>query len=63
MILGLDRFLSEADLVKFAKFTPAEEVAAGAVGRVRDLVERIEAKYRDRPAEGTADPDLAGVVR
>ena len=63
VVLDLEGFLSEADLVKFAKFRPAEEVAAGAVGRVRGLVERIEAEYRNRSAEGEADRDLAGVAR
>jgi hypothetical protein len=35
----VERFLNEADMVKFAKFTPHESVAIEAIGTVRQIVQ------------------------
>ena len=35
---GLEKLLNEADLVKFAKFTPTPESAAVAINHAREIV-------------------------
>ena len=40
----VEAFLSEADLVKFAKFRPAEGNGRGAAKRIHNLVKRVEAR-------------------
>lgn len=47
---GLEKLLNEADLVKFAKFTPTTESAAVAVNRAREIV------IHTTPVVSTPDP-------
>lgn len=61
-ISALEGLLSEADLVKFAKLRPDDEVAAKAAETVLDLMRRLDAQHRPfndetvnaAPAEVTA---------
>ena len=61
-VSALDVLLSEADLVKFAKLRPHDEVAAKAAEEVLDLMRRLDAQLRPggdgtvnvAPAEVTA---------
>ena len=54
-IAALERLLSEADLVKFAKFRPGDEVALGAADSVLDLMRRMD----DQVQSGEDDPVIA----
>ena len=61
-VLALEVLLSEADLVKFAKLRPRDEVATKAAETVLDLMRRLDAQRRESddenvnsaPAEATA---------
>lgn len=61
-VSALEVLLSEADLVKFAKLRPRDEVAAKAADKVLDLMRRLDAQLRPggdetanaAPAEVTA---------
>ncbi|MDE2998053.1 MAG: hypothetical protein OXU79_03125 [Gemmatimonadota bacterium] len=44
---ALDGLLSEADLVKFAKFRPPDDVAEDAAQAVLDLMRRLDAQHRN----------------
>ena len=41
LVLDIERFLSEADRVKFAKYTPSEEIAKDAMPAVLTIVKRL----------------------
>lgn len=45
-LTALDGLLSEADLVKFAKFRPQEDAAEDAAEAVLDLMRRLDARHR-----------------
>ena len=61
-VLALEGLLSEADLVKFAKLRPRDEVATKTAETVLDLMRRLDAQRRvsdddnvnSAPAEATA---------
>jgi hypothetical protein len=61
-LMALEGLLSEADLVKFAKLRPRDEVATKAAETVLDLMRRLDAQRRESddenvnsaPAEATA---------
>ena len=60
--MALEGLLSEADLVKFAKLRPRDEVATKTAETVLDLMRRLDAQRRvsdddnvnSAPAEATA---------
>ena len=51
-VSDLEGFLSDADLVKFAKMQPADQTALGAVDRARDLMRRTDAEHGSSEADG-----------
>ncbi len=62
-VAEVEGFLSEADLVKFAKVRPPEETAARAVQRVLDLMAHIDAERKARPEEADREMVPAGNAR
>jgi len=54
---GLGSVLDEADLVKFAKFTPSPEAGIGVIARARDIV--IATTPRVEPVGAVAATDAA----
>ena len=57
--VDVEGLLSEADMVKFAKFRPPETTASGAVARVRDLMDRIDSTPLERAPVSAAEPQPA----
>ena len=55
-ISALEDLLSEADLVKFAKLRPQDEVAAKAAEAVLDLMRRLDAQHRPADDETVSAP-------
>jgi hypothetical protein len=57
----VEGLLSEADMVKFAKYRPPETTASGTVARVRDLMDRIDSTPLERAPGPAAEPQPAAV--
>ncbi len=55
-VAQVETFLSDADLVKFAKVKPREEVAVEAVGKAEQMMRAIDAKVLRTVTEDSVDP-------
>ena len=62
-VAEVEGFLSEADLVKFARVRLPQETAAHAVQRVHDLIAHLDAEPLARPEEVDQQPAPAGSAR